>query len=171
MWPGAGRIVLGLGALGLGLAPLGVALAGLALRRHLAGLPRIGEAAVRLTAGFEALGGHAAGLAAVGLSLAIWLVFGLGAILVARAVVATVSPAAAMLGAAAGNVAFALPVNGIAGIGPAQAAWVAATTRAGVPWDDAVVSALALHAVVLTNALVLGALATVASPAPRAVEK
>ena len=57
--------------------------------------------------------------------------------------------------------AFALPVNGIAGIGPAQAAWVAATTWAGVPWDDAVISApLALHAVVLTSALVLGAVAT-----------
>ena len=93
----------------------------------------------------------------MGLSLAIWLVLGLAAILVAGAVVATVSPAAAMLGAAAGNVAFALPINGIAGIGPPQAAWVAATTWAGVPWDDAVVSALALHAVVLTNALVLGA--------------
>jgi len=30
----------------------------------------------------------------------------------------------------------------------------------GVPWDDAVISALAPHAVVLSNALVLGAIAT-----------
>jgi hypothetical protein len=75
-----------------------------------------------------------------------------------------------MLGAAAGNVAFALPVNGVAGIGPPQAAWVAATTRAGVPWDDAVVSALALHAVVLANALVCGALAMASTPA-RAMPK
>jgi hypothetical protein len=66
-----------------------------------------------------------------------------------------------MLGAAAGNVAFALPINGIAGIGPPQAAWVAATTYAGVPWTDAVLSALALHTVVLTNAIVLGAAAAV----------
>jgi hypothetical protein len=65
-----------------------------------------------------------------------------------------------MLGAAAGNIAFALPINGIAGIGPAQAAWVAATTWAGVPWDDAIASALALHAVVLVNAVALGGLAT-----------
>ena len=171
VWPGAGRALLALAALALGLAPLGLAVAGPALRPHLARLPRVGDAAARLTAGFEAIGGHGAGLTAVGLSLALWLVFGLAAILVVQAVVATVSPAAAMLGAAAGNVAFALPVNGIAGIGPAQAAWVAATTRAGVPWDDAVVSALALHAVVLTNALVLGALAAVANPAPRAMPK
>jgi uncharacterized membrane protein YbhN (UPF0104 family) len=171
LWPGAGRALLALAALALGLAPLGLAVAGLALRRHLARLPRVGNAAARLTAGFEAIGGYGAGLGAVGLSLALWLVFGLAAILVAQAVVATVSPAAAMLGAAAGNVAFALPVNGIAGIGPAPAAWVAATTRAGVPWDDAVVSALALHAVVLTNALVLGALAAVTNPTPRAMQK
>jgi hypothetical protein len=158
-WPDAWRIAFALAALALALAPLGLMLAGLALRPHLARLPRIGDATRRLTAGFDAIGGHAAGLTAVGLSLAIWLVFGVAAILVAGAVAATVPPAAAMLGAAAGNVAFALPINGIAGIGPPQAAWVAATTRAGVPWDDAVVSALALHAVVLTNALVLGAAA------------
>lgn len=81
--------------------------------------------------------------------------------MVAGAVTTTVPPAAAMLGASAGHVAFALPINGIAGIGPSQAAWVAATTRAGVPWDDAVISALALHAVVLTNAIVLGTVATI----------
>src|SRR5262249_22616831 len=91
--------------------------------------------------------------------LAWWLLFGLAAVLVAQAVVDSVSPAAAMLGAAAGNLAFALPVNGIAGLGPAQAAWVLATTWAGVPRHDAVVSALALHAVVLSNSLLLGGLA------------
>jgi hypothetical protein len=124
--------------------------------------PRIAGIGVRLTAGLDSIGRRSVGLAAVGLGFVLWLTFGLAAILVAQAVVATVSPAAAMLGAAAGNVAFALPINGIAGVGPAQAAWVAATTHVGVPWDDAVVSALALHAVVLTNALVFGAIATLA---------
>ena len=159
-WPGlVGRALLVLGAAGLGLAPLGLTIAGLALRPYLRKLPRIGNAAERLTAGLEAIAGYRAGVAAAGLGLALWLVFGAGAILVASAVVATVSPGAAMLGAAAANVAFALPINGIAGIGPSQAAWVAATTWVGVPWDDAVVSALALHAVVLMNAIVLGGLA------------
>jgi Lysylphosphatidylglycerol synthase TM region len=95
----------------------------------------------------------------VGLGFAIWLTFGLAAVLVAAAVVDTVAPSAALLGAAAGNIAFALPVNGLAGLGPAQAAWVLATTWAGVPRADAIVSALALHAVVLGNALLFGALA------------
>jgi hypothetical protein len=161
VWPGAGRALLVLGALGLGLAPLGLAIGGLALRPWLAQLPRIGNAAAKLTAGLDAIGGYGAGLTAVGLSLAIWLALGLTAILVAGAVVATVSPAAAILGGAAGNIAFALPINGIAGLGPPQAAWVAATTWVGVPWDDAVVSALALHAVVLANAIVLGGIAMV----------
>jgi hypothetical protein len=157
---GIGQAALVAGALGLGVAPLGLALVGQALRPTIVRLPRVGDAAARLTAGLDAIGDRRIGLAAVALGFAIWLVFGLAAILVAQAVVATISPGAAMLGAAAGNVAFALPINGIAGIGPAQAAWVAATGWAGVPWDDAVVSALALHAVVLVNALVLGALAT-----------
>jgi hypothetical protein len=160
VWSGTGRAVLTFGAFGLGLVPLGLAVIGLALRPHMARLPCVGDAAARLTAGFEAIGSYGAGLTAVGLSFGLWAVFGLAAILVANAVAATVSPAAAMLGAAAGNIAFALPVNGIAGIGPSQAAWVAATTWAGVPWDDAVVSALALHAVVLSNALLLGVVAT-----------
>jgi hypothetical protein len=166
VWPGGGRALLVLGAVGLGVAPLGLTVGGLAVRPHLASLPRIGDAAARLTAGLEAIGGYAAGLTAVALSLAIWLVFGLAAILVAGATVATVPPAAAILGGAAGNIAFGLPINGIAGIGPSQAAWVAATTWVGVPWDDAVVSALALHALVLTNAVVLGALAMIGSAAP-----
>jgi hypothetical protein len=164
-WPGVGRILLMVGALGLGLAPLGLLIGGLALRPRLASLPGIGAIAERLTAGLDAVGGYRVGLIAVGLSLGIWLVLGVAAILVANAVVATVSPAAAMLGAAAGNVAFALPINGIAGIGPPQAAWVAGTTYVGVPWDDAVVSALALHAVVLANAVVCGGLAMVGDAA------
>ena len=158
---GAGHVVLVLASLGLALAPFGLTLLGRTLRPRITQLPRIGDAAAKVTAGLDAIGGRRAGLMAVVLGFAIWLVFGFAAILVAEAVTTTVSSAAAMLGAAAGNVAFALPINGIAGIGPAQAAWVAATTRAGVPWDDAVISALALHAVVLTNAIVLGAVATI----------
>ncbi len=65
----------------------------------------------------------------------------------------------ATLAAAATNLAFALPINGIAGLGPAQAAWVLAATRAGVHWNEAVVSALAVYAVVLISALLFGGLA------------
>jgi len=158
---GAGNAVLALGAFGLGLAPFGLIALGRALQPWIARLPGVGGTAAKLTAGLDAIGERRIGLVAVVLGFAIWLLLALAAIMVAGAVTTTVPPAAAMLGASAGHVAFALPINGIAGIGPSQAAWVAATTRAGVPWDDAVISALALHAVVLTNAIVLGAVATI----------
>ena len=161
---GVDRVLLGFGALGLALAPFGLVLAERALRLRMAQSTGTREVAARLTAGLAAISDRHVGMMVVALGFAIWLVFGLSAILVAHAVVATVSPGAAMLGAAAGNIAFALPINGIAGIGPAQAAWVVATMWAGVPRDDAVISALALHAVVLTNAIALGAIATITGP-------
>lgn len=158
---GTGNAILALGSLGLGLTPFGLILAGRAVRPWFAQLPGVGDTAAKLTAGLDAVGERRIGLVAVALGFAIWLLLALAAIMVAGAVTTTVPPVAAMLGASAGHVAFALPINGIAGIGPSQAAWVAATTKAGVPWDDAVISALALHAVVLTNAIVLGTVATI----------
>jgi uncharacterized membrane protein YbhN (UPF0104 family) len=158
---GVNHAVLVGAATALALAPFGLALAAPILRGQAARLPRVGDLATRATAGFAAIGDRRAAMLAVALGFVLWLTIGLAAVLVAGAVVATVPPAAAVLGIMAGSVAFALPVNGIAGVGPAQAAWVLVTTLAGVPFNDAVLSALALHAVVLTNAVVLGGLATV----------
>jgi hypothetical protein len=160
--------LLGLGA---ALAPrLGSRLAGSSLASSLGSRlgPRLGAGLAGLVRGLKADADAVGGLRAlgkgcvrlvVGLGFAIWLTFGFAAVLVAAAVVDTVGPRAALVGAAAGNLAFALPVNGIAGLGPAQAAWVLATTWAGVPRDDAIISALALHALVLANALLFGGLA------------
>ena len=160
-----GRLGLVLGALAcaaspLALAPLAQALAPLLLRRTRRARDEVDRTpGAAIWPAKRGASGHAATVVAVLLGFALWLLFGLAAVLVAQAVVDSVGPAAAMLGAAAGNLAFALPVNGIAGLGPAQAAWVLATTWTGVPRQDAVVSALALHAVVLSNALLLGGLA------------
>jgi hypothetical protein len=162
--PGALKLVAAAGALVLAVAPFGVALAGQALRPHLVRLPYVGNIAGPLSAALDALGDARTRLAVVAVGFAIWLALAWMAILVAQAVVDTVPAMAAVLGGAASSVAFALPINGIAGIGPTQAAWVAATVQAGVPWDDAVVSALALHAVVLVNAAVLGGLAMLPWP-------
>jgi hypothetical protein len=158
---GVNHIVLASAAAALALTPFGLALAAPVLRGRAVRLPRIGDLATRATAGLAAIGDRRAALLAVALGFALWLAIGLAAALVAGAVVATVPPAAAVLGIMAGSVAFALPVNGIAGVGPAQAAWVLATTLAGVPFNDAVLSALAMHAVVLTNAVVTGGIATI----------
>jgi Lysylphosphatidylglycerol synthase TM region len=188
----AGQVACALGGLLVGLSPLALARLGSALAvgvgpclaRFARRLSRVGVAwrgqvgarragrlaALELSADrlvrLAATGRHAFYLVVL-LGFAIWLLFGLAAILVAAAVVDTVGPGAALLGAAAGNLAFALPVNGLAGLGPAQAAWVLATTWAGVPRPDAVLSALALHAVVLSNALLLGSLALLSGVARR----
>jgi hypothetical protein len=162
--PGALKLVAAVGALVLAVAPFGVALAGRALRPHLVRLPYVGKIAEPLSAALDALGDARTRMQVVAVGFAIWLALAWMAVLVADAVVDTASAMAAVLGGAASSVAFALPINGIAGIGPTQAAWVAATVQAGVPWDDAVISALALHAVVLVNAVVLGGLAMLPWP-------
>jgi Lysylphosphatidylglycerol synthase TM region len=186
----AGQAACALGALMLGLSPLVLAGLGRALVARIgARLACLGQRSSRRGAQARAADGadragrlaslastHLGFIAALGrgplrlvlgLGFAIWLLFGLAAVLVAAAVVDTVGPSAALLGAAAGNLAFALPVNGLAGLGPAQAAWVLATTWAGVPQPDAVLSALALHAVVLSNALLLGGLVLLSGLARR----
>ena len=162
-----GNAALVLVATACGLAPFALLLGGHALRPRIMQVPHLGPVAAKVTAGLDVLRDREAAMATVALGWAIWLLLGGAAILVAGAVTETVSPVAALLGSSAGSIGFALPVNGIAGIGPAQAAWVAATTHIGVPWDDAVVSALALHAVVLGNAVILGAPASIPDLARR----
>jgi uncharacterized protein (TIRG00374 family) len=99
--------------------------------------------------------------AAILLSFLVWLTFGLLSMLTAAAVVDSVSPVVAIFGAAASNLAFALPINGIAGLGPTQAAWVFAVAHAGVPWGDAVVTALTLYSVSLVTAMLCGGIAMI----------
>ncbi len=109
-------------------------------------------------------------VAAVGLSFAIWLVFGTIATVTTASVGDATSPLVALFGASAGNLAFALPINGIGGLGASQAAWVAAVTRAGVPWNEAVVGALALYVVTLASALLFGGIAIAAGSLGGAAE-
>ena len=108
----------------------GVALAGRALRPHLVRLPYVGATiAEPLSAALDALGDLRVRVAVVTVGFVIWLVLAWMAVLVAQAVVDTVPAMAAVLGGAASSLAFALPINGIAGIGPTQAAWVALSSR------------------------------------------
>jgi hypothetical protein len=152
-----GSLMLGLLAAALGLAPIALVYGARALQKY---VPAGNSFATKLEPALGALGAHRSQLAAIVLSFAIWLVFGGLAALAARAVTQQVAPAIAMLGAAAGNIAFALPVNGIGGLGASQAAWAAAVSWAGAPWSDAVISAFALYTVTLFGALAFGGAAT-----------
>jgi hypothetical protein len=145
------------------LAPLMMGYAARGLRQL---LPRKGGFGAALERALAALGARRTQLGAILVSYAIWLLFGGLAAIAAHAVTENIPPAVAMLGAAAGNIAFALPVNGIGGLGASQAAWAFAVNWAGVPWEDAVISAFALYAVTLAGALLFGGVA-IASRAGR----
>lgn len=73
----------------------------------------------------------------------------------------TVSLDVSILSGAAATASFALPVNGIAGIGPTQAAWVAAAYFAGHEWALSVASAIVFGAIILVNALLQAAVVAV----------
>jgi uncharacterized membrane protein YbhN (UPF0104 family) len=120
----------------------------------------------RLSHKLAATPGRGSGLGAAALGWAIWLTFGLGAWLAAGAVAGPIDLTLAQFGAAAGNLAFALPINGLVGLGPAQAAFVAATTAAGQPFAEAAIAALALHAAAVIAALGFGGVATAIPAAP-----
>ncbi|WP_394888637.1 lysylphosphatidylglycerol synthase transmembrane domain-containing protein [Mesorhizobium sp. AaZ16] len=163
-----GNLLLAAGSIACVMAP---AIFTLAIGRHGKGAlksPFLAGIAGRLAPGFTEPHKKSVRLLALALSYAIWLTFAVLAMLCANAVTDGISPAVALLGAAASNLAFALPVNGIAGLGPSQAAWVLAVTRTGVPWESAVVSAMALYAVTLCGAIIFGGIATLSETKWRA---
>lgn len=73
-----------------------------------------------------------------------------------------------MFAHSAASLAFALPINGVAGVGPTQAAWALALERTGESFELGVTTALIWHAVPVLGAVLLAAV--VASPPRRASE-
>src|SRR5262245_42646741 len=122
----AGTAALCIAAGALAITPGVLVLLGQAAQPSLMRLPWLARIAKPLGAGIDALTTRRACFAAIGLSFAVWLTFGFVAVLTTDAVGGSVTPAVALFGASAGNLAFALPINGIVGLGPSQAAWVAA---------------------------------------------
>jgi uncharacterized membrane protein YbhN (UPF0104 family) len=169
---GTGRASVALFAIAAALAAMPLAFALAARRARLtAYLPANGWLARTIDLAVAAAGARRVQFAAILLSLAIWLVFGGLAALAAKAVVSGMPLAVALLGASASNLAFALPINGIGGLGPAQAAWVVAVSQTGVAWGDAVISAFALHAVTLLGAVLFGGLASLAGTRSGTLER
>jgi hypothetical protein len=72
-------------------------------------------------------------------------------------------PLDGVLASTAASVTFALPVSGVAGIGPMQAAWAMALTVLGWTWESAIANALLSHATMLTSSALLS-LASVLFP-------
>jgi hypothetical protein len=144
-----------LALLAAGLASLFLPL-GLGSLRRLRGGPLLGRLLGRLPPGGRITYGRRAFLT---LTVAIWATHSVIGYLAVRAVAADVALVAAVFASAAGNLAFALPVTGIAGLGPPQAAWTASLHLSGVAWDVAVASALLAYGCILLGAI-LSALPT-----------
>ncbi len=126
----------------------------------------------RLVEGASHARSLAARLAVVGTTLGLWGSHVAIAGLALDAVGVSVGLGATAAASAAGNLAFALPVSGVLGLGPQQVAFAAALEIAGVAWTPAVATALGVHAVVAVTAVALGlaswwTLPGRARPAPR----
>jgi hypothetical protein len=105
----------------------------------------------RLLAGTACLETMPHRLQALALTLATWAAHGAVGWLATTAIAPEVALPAAVLAAAAANAAFALPVPTVAGLGPPQAAWVAAMTFAGVDFETAALSSLLSHVMLLAT--------------------
>ncbi len=145
------------------IAPLVLISAAPPLRRAAARAPRLEPIAQRLLWGATMLQAPGARALAFALTLAIWLAHAVLGWLAASAVIRGISPVATTLATAASNLAFALPVPVIAGLGPPQAAWAAALRLAGLPWPATVATALVSQAVILCGILALGLASVLAS--------
>lgn len=145
------------------LALLLLPLAGDRMRRilgpRLGRWPRMQALTEGLMSGGAELRQAGAYLTAIGLTLAIWIAQAVLAYLAMIAIDPGIALAPAVTAGAAANLAFALPITGIAGLGPSQAAWATALNLAGTAWDTAIASALAGYAVAFGGALLLGGLA------------
>ena len=144
---------------------LGVAV--LARWRPLVGPPRLAAVIEGLHLGVTALRTWRQHALAFALGVGVWAMHFVVAWLAVTAVTDALDPLLVTLAGAASYLAFAIPVPNVAGLGPPQAAWVAALNLAGVGWETAIVTALTAHAVLLIGPVTLG-LATFAlrGPAP-----
>ena len=152
----AARALLGSAAVACVGLPLALVAGGRALVGRWQPGGRAGDLLRRLAVGLDDLGHGPRARLAVFLSAGIWLAHGGLSVAAASAVIAGFPTWSGLLGAAAHSLAFALPVNGLAGVGPAPAAWAGAVAWTGIVWSEAVVAALTMHAVAVAGALFYG---------------
>jgi hypothetical protein len=127
-------------------------------RRLVVGWPRLAYFAEQLTWGGAMMRPAGPRCLTLALTASIWLSHVLIAWLVAQALATGLGPLPLAMAAAASNLAFALPVNGVAALGPPQAAFAGMLRLAGIGWDPAIAIALVCHGVLLAAILALAAL-------------
>lgn len=138
-------------------APLALLVAARFAQRFLPRLVTVGEVLARAQAR------HVFGQV-TGLSLLVWACHAGCAWLAFQALGQPADLATAVFAGACANLAFALPFQGIAGLGPVQAAFAWAASSSGVPLQQAITVALACHAALLVSGCLLGLLSMLMEP-------
>ena len=130
---------------------------------------RIARLASLLLAGYRGLSWRRGSLLQVA-SLAIWVAMFAGYHLAFLAVRPVADALVTVFAGTAGSVAFVMPVNGVAQVGPFQAAWTYAATAAGAPYAESLAASVLFHAVALVAGAAQSALAVMllGKPAPQA---
>lgn len=127
------------------------------LQRLTARWPRVARLAGHLGHGASIMRPHHIRLPVAALTLSIWGAHAAIAWLVASAIATGLGFASMAMASAASNLAFALPISGVAGLGPPQAAWATMLHLAGHDWAPAITSALLCHGLLLTILSIFGA--------------
>jgi hypothetical protein len=131
--------------------------------------PRVERFTGKLLEGLHLLGELRRYAVFLSLTAAVWLTQYVVCFLVLSAVAPGSGFGRAVVGGSAGMLSFALPVNGVAGIGPMQAAWAWALTQVGVEWAIGVASGLLLHGVFLLGAVAVAGVVVFVGPGSRAM--
>ncbi len=127
------------------------------LRLLTARWPPIDKTASELGSGAERMRPARQRLPVVALTMAIWIAHAVIAWLVVTAIGAGFGFVATAMASASSNLAFALPITGIAGLGPPQAAWATMLHLANHDWAPAIASALLCHGLLLVTLSTFGA--------------
>lgn len=110
----------------------------------------------QMTLGAERMRPAGHRLAVAVMTLSIWLAHAGIAYLTAIAISADLGFMSMMMAGAASNLAFALPISGVAGLGPPQAAFATMLYLEGVDWTTAITTALLCHGVLLITLSIWG---------------
>jgi len=92
------------------------------------------------------------------LTCSIWLTHTFIAYLTASSIQAGIAFLPLAMASAASNIAFALPISGVAGLGPPQAAWASVLALNDIDWTPAITTALLCHGILLVTISIWGAL-------------
>ena len=119
--------------------------------------PKIGHLTAQMSHGAAMMHPTGQRILVSSLTLSVWITHAVIAWLTAIAIGADFGFVPMAMASASSNIAFALPISGVAGLGPPQAAWATMLHWADHAWAPAIASALLCHGVLLITLSAFGA--------------